>query len=289
MKQMTDEWYEWTQTNLKRGCRREEIQQRLRQNGFSDQHILLAMMCQSRQQWKSMMAQQAVSPKSDVVTGVQPNVDYKKVAKPALLQNPDVRKVEVDGLQLFVLENFMTGAECERIIEVINNNLRPSTLTSGKDYSGFRTSSTCDLARQQDDTDFVTQIDARISKTLGISHEWSEAIQAQKYEVGQEFKAHTDYFEPGTNEFAKHAQDRGQRTWTFMVYLNETPSGGATYFTEVDKIFYPKTGCAVIWNSLNKDGSPNYLSKHHGMPVKEGQKIIITKWFRDKGTGNMML
>lgn len=27
---------------------------------------------------------------------------------------------------------------------------------------------------------------------------------------------------------------------------------------------------------------------HHGMLVEEGKKVIITKWFREKGYGNML-
>jgi prolyl 4-hydroxylase len=105
--------------------------------------------------------------------------------------------------------------------------------------------------------------------------------------VGQEFKAHTDYFEPNTDEYVKFAGDRGNRTWTFMIYLNETKKGGGTNFVKLDKIFYPKKGAAVVWNNLCKDGIPNPNSMHAGMPVEKGEKVVITKWFREKGTGPM--
>ena len=45
-------------------------------------------------------------------------------------------------------------------------------------------------------------------------------MQGQRYEVGQEFKAHTDYFEPSGADFAKFCAVAGQRTWTVMIYLN---------------------------------------------------------------------
>jgi prolyl 4-hydroxylase len=37
----------------------------------------------------------------------------------------------------------------------------------------------------------------------------------------------------------------------------------------------------LIWNNLLPDGSPNYDTLHEGMRVTEGQKYIITKWFRE--------
>ena len=39
---------------------------------------------------------------------------------------------------------------------------------------------------------------------------------------------------------------------------------------------------------LQPDGTPNRASLHRGMPVVRGHKIIITKWFRERGTGPML-
>lgn len=289
MKQINDEWFEWTQTNLKRGCRKADIQHELRRQGFSDAQILLAMSCQNKAQWQAVSQQKPKKQiESSIPAGAQRNRDYKALSKPKLVKNPKAKKVDVEGAQVYLLDDFMSEAECEQIIQVINEHLRPSTLTFQEHYEGFRTSSTCDLVYQKKSYDIVAEIDQRLADTLGISLSWSEAIQAQKYEVGQEFKPHMDYFFPGTYDFAKHAEQKGQRTWTFMVYLNDTPAGGATHFTKLDKTFYPQRGRAVIWNNLNRDGSPNPLTQHHGMPVEEGEKIIITKWFRDKGEGKML-
>jgi prolyl 4-hydroxylase len=72
-----------------------------------------------------------------------------------------------------------------------------------------------------------------------------------------------------------------------MIYLNTTEAGGGTHFTAIDTILYPQAGRAVIWNNLYADGSPNPDTIHHGMPVERGTKVIITKWFRDKGVGSM--
>jgi prolyl 4-hydroxylase len=80
---------------------------------------------------------------------------------------------------------------------------------------------------------------------------------------------------------------RGQRTWTFMVYLNEGMKGGGTKFFAIHRVFTPKKGTAVVWNNLYPDGSPNHDTLHSGLPVEAGHKIVITKWFRERGTGPM--
>ena len=44
----------------------------------------------------------------------------------------------------------------------------------------------------------------------------------------------------------------------------------------------PKKGMAVVWNNLLENGDLNYHTMHCGKPVLEGEKYIITKWFRDR-------
>ena len=65
-----------------------------------------------------------------------------------------------------------------------------------------------------------------------------------------------------------------------MIYLNDVSKGGETEFTKIDKKFKPLRGNAIIWNNLNEDGSTNENTMHQAHPVIEGEKVIITKWFR---------
>jgi prolyl 4-hydroxylase len=292
---MNQEWLDWTRQNLDRGCDPNEIRSILKKNGFSSSDIEKAMaqpklgfIARVKQGFQKKLADAKAEVdrrQSDDATSriAQPDLDYARMAQPNLLSNPALKPMADERIQLYVLDNFFSKKECNEVIAEINRNLRPSTITSGKDYSGFRTSSTCDLGHST--SKLAAKVDKKIARALGIRLEWSEVIQGQKYEVGQEFKAHTDYFEPNSDEFKNFAADLGQRTWTFMVYLNDTPQGGETYFTALDLKFTPKAGQAVIWNNLYENGEPNPDTIHHGMPVKEGNKIIITKWFRDKGKG----
>ncbi len=66
----------------------------------------------------------------------------------------------------------------------------------------------------------------------------AEPTQAQRDDVEDEFKAHTDYFEPYELERFS-TPTLGQRSWTFMIYLNEPESGGATSGLSSGKVVAP--------------------------------------------------
>lgn len=194
-------------------------------------------------------------------------------------------KVNNEKLDIYKIENFLNNEECIKLIEIINSsNLVNSQIININNtgiVSSSRTSKTC-MFESTEFTDFIYNIDSRICKTIGINNKFTEPIQAQKYEIGQEFKLHTDYFDKNT--LLNNDNIKSQRTWTFMIYLNDMPdesSGGHTSFPYAYLSFQPKKGMALIWNNLNK-GNVNIFSHHQGMPILKGEKYIITKWFRDK-------
>lgn len=191
---------------------------------------------------------------------------------------PNANVLDTDKLEMYTLEHFLNPEECQKLIQLIRSKLRPSGLSSYEEDNTFRTSQTCILAAINDP--FVKEIDHRICQTMGIDSSYSESIQGQHYEIGQEFKAHTDFFEP--HEIEEHGGKMGQRTYTFMIYLNDTPEGGETEFLNINTKFSPKAGTAIIWNSLDSHGVTNSHSLHHAHPVLQGNKTIITKWFRSK-------
>ncbi|MEP0391171.1 MAG: 2OG-Fe(II) oxygenase [Erythrobacter sp.] len=190
-----------------------------------------------------------------------------------------VQRVPHPKVELFQVKNFLTAEHCTQLIEMIDRNRRPSTIAdpNGDDY--FRTSETCDLARKDP---VVQKLDALLHDLNGINPALGEPVQGQRYDVGQEFKAHTDYFTPGTADFEKFCSDSGQRTWTFMIYLNEVEAGGATRFKVVGKTIQPEVGKLLCWNNKRPDGELNPNTLHHGMKVRKGMKYVITKWYRER-------
>jgi len=269
-------WRTWLQENLQRGCDPQQLLDTLLENGFPEASII------------QMLADISADMQSSTPLRPVALCDHAAVAEPPLLRRknvPQLQRIATDALQLYVFDAFLSEKECDDLAAIANRHLRPSTVTIEGGDKYYRTSRTCDLSLLN--SPVVAAIDHKIAATLGIRPEYSEGIQAQRYDIGEQFKRHTDYFEPGTTEYAQFAAERGNRTWTFMVYLNADMQGGGTRFFAIDRTFQPKQGLALLWNNLTADGQPNHATLHSGEPVVAGHKLIITKWFREKGNGAM--
>ena len=59
----------------------------------------------------------------------------------------------------------------------------------------------------------------------------------------------------------------GQRLTTVLVSLNEDYEGGETFFPGLDLKVGPKTGRAIVFHSLEKDGKIDHDSLHAGLPI----------------------
>jgi prolyl 4-hydroxylase len=196
-----------------------------------------------------------------------------------LSRTPGVQKVPSRALDLFIVKRFLDPDTCRELVERIDTRRRPSEIADDVGIANFRTSETCDLDWRDP---VVAQVDRKIADLLGLDLSASEPLQGQRYAPGQEFKPHTDTFEPGGYDYYVHTADTGQRTWTAMVYLNEPEDGGATRFKTIGKTIQPALGKLVAWNNLTADGTPNPATLHQGMKVRRGVKYIITKWFRER-------
>ena len=118
---------------------------------------------------------------------------------------PTAKTFNVDRVDLRVLPNFLTKQECNKVKARIKSRLRASEISTAQVDTAYRSSRTCDLGRLNDP--FIEAIDIKICTTMGIHRAYSEVLEGQYYEVGQEFKAHTDFFEP--NEFKQHCSEYG--------------------------------------------------------------------------------
>ena len=199
-----------------------------------------------------------------------------------LKSHSGVQRVPNRRLDLFILRKFLGPEECSSLCELIDANRRPSTLADDQGIDLFRTSETCDLDPRHP---LVADIRRRLSQLTGIAETCGEPLQGQRYAPGQEFKAHTDTFNPGGADYFLNCAEAGQRSWTAMLYLNEPEDGGATRFKSIAKTIQPETGKLILWNNLLPDGSPNDATLHQGMKVRRGTKYVLTQWYRQHPFG----
>ena len=188
-----------------------------------------------------------------------------------------VQRVPTRQLELFIVRGFLDPDTCAALIDRIDERRRPSEIADDIGIANYRTSETCDLDWRDP---LVVNVDSKIADLLGLSPRAGEPLQGQRYAPGQEFKPHTDTFEPGGADYYIHTAERGQRSWTAMIYLNEPDEGGATRFKTIGKTVQPEAGKLLAWNNLLPDGRPNPATLHQGMKVRRGSKYILTKWFR---------
>lgn len=200
----------------------------------------------------------------------------------ALMAQAALRRVPSPKAELYLMPQFLPPGLCAELMALIERDRRPSTIADPNGDHYFRTSETCDLDAALAP---VQDLERRLLALHGIDPAHGEPIQGQRYEVGQEFKSHTDYFEPGGADFDRFCSVAGNRTWTFMIYLNDVEAGGGTRFKVIDKIFRPETGKLLCWNNRRPDGSLNPATLHHGMKVRRGVKYVITKWYRERPWG----
>jgi prolyl 4-hydroxylase len=258
-----DQWKIWIWTNVGRGCDRDGIFKVLLDNGFEYGDIASEL-------------------------GYEPSVDINEIPNPfdEALEDfyPNAERFGSERLELHRVPGFLNAGECEHLIEVMGTALRPSTIvdSDGSD-PGFRTGRSCDLGLLNDPQ--TAEIDIRICRYLGISPSYSESLQGQYYLPGEVFKAHTDWFNEGSEGLNYGGSTTNQRTWTFMIYLNDVEEGGETDFVNVGHAVRPRCGDAVFWNNLYPNGAVNPDVLHCSREFRSGFKAVVTKWFRSHGMG----
>lgn len=192
--------------------------------------------------------------------------------------HPYVQAIETEQAELYCYQEFLAEDDCALLMQRIDEGAEPSTTYRSAGYNqDFRTSYSCHLNRYDAD---VERVELRICQLLGIHPRFGETVQGQRYQVGQQFKPHNDFFHTSQYYWEYEKANGGQRSWTAMVFLNEPEAGGETEFPKLGLKVLPRTGMLLAWNNLGPDGAPNFLTLHSGNPVVAGTKYVITKWFR---------
>lgn len=210
-------------------------------------------------------------------------VDYKVAigawVSARLARNALAFKIPSNDLDIFIVRDVLDEATCGKLIRLIDQDRIPSGLLSPTGDPEFRTSESCNLNPRNP---VVEDVEARIHGVIGIDPMQGETIQGQRYAVGQQFKAHHDFFYREADYWPEMARTGGQRTWTAMIFLNEPEGGGQTFFEKAGVKVTPRRGNMLTWNNLDALGDPNPFSMHQGLPVTAGVKYIITKWHRER-------
>lgn len=189
---------------------------------------------------------------------------------------PDGFSVTVAGdTGVAVVDNFCTAEEAEYLISSALGKLKDShiTINNKQIKDDYRTSQTAMVFDPSNKDPAVLPLLYRAGMLLGLPFSNVEAVYVTRYQEGEYYKAHEDYYE-GFD---------GDRLYTILIYLNdlEPDQGGGTTFEKLNIGATPKLGRAVIWANTNPDGSHHPESRHEALPVTNGGvKWTIQLWYR---------
>lgn len=181
--------------------------------------------------------------------------------------------------RICVLNQFLTEVECEHLIKISTDSLAPSTSVDNDtgEVKLIESRSSWNTYFYTGHDEVISGIEHRIYLLTGIPVENGEGIQILRYEVGQQYKSHYDYFNENATAHTAHG---GQRIATVLMYLGEPVSGGETEFPLAGVKVKPIRGNALLfWNTF-PEGQVDPTTLHSSLPVTEGVKWTATKWLR---------
>ena len=147
---------------------------------------------------------------------------------------------ETPNIRIF--RNIINDREITHIVNKFQHKLKPSTVTGSNhkdERSKVRTSSTAFLPAGKEDA-VIDAVEKRLVLLTGIPIKNWETLQLLRYEPGQLYRPHHDYFSPSSPV-------KFNRTMTVLIYLNDIKPEhkGGTQFPKLDLVVQPEKGAGV--------------------------------------------
>src|SRR5262249_23632892 len=107
----------------------------------------------------------------------------------------------------------------------------------------------------------ISRIETRLRSSLGAQPSHFEPWQATRYRRGERFEYHLDcgFWE---------RSNAGERTMSYLLYLDTPASGGGTHFRALNRTVKARAGRLLAWNNLLAKGGCNGAMIHSGLEVK---------------------
>jgi len=203
----------------------------------------------------------------------------------------------------YVYRNFLTREEAEATIAAARPTMRRSEVVNEADgtskTSDERTSSGGWVSG--DENEVMANVERRIAAWTMLPRNRGETTQVTRYEAGQQYAAHDDYFHDEVN-----VKNGGQRAATVLMYLSDVEEGGETVFPRGTPLggaapeksgvtegnaceralrgdpnvlaVKPRRGDALLFFNVHLNGEVDERAQHAGCPVVRGTKWTATRW-----------
>jgi prolyl 4-hydroxylase len=261
-------WQEWVKENLDRKC---------------DPRGIVDLMVKSGSYNRKLANAAVRDAMGNGESASMPDINTSK----NIIHTPD-RKVNVlltmAAPRIVVLGNVISEEECAQLTMYCDQRMERSPVVSditGKmEQHAGRTSSGSML--QRGETELVKRIEARLAFLANWPVERGEGMQVLRYEKGNEYRPHFDWFDSTLPGPSKHLERGGQRLGTFVIYLSDVEEGGGTSFPSIGLEVQPQKGGAVFFMNTDSFLTPDQLTLHAGQPVVKGVKHVANKWLRER-------
>lgn len=259
------EWLQWVNTNLERGVCAEHIAVELNKHGWTTAaHAVVNLGLSNTPQL----------PRPTINTSTnQIGLTDREVHLALNLKSP----------QIVVIDDFLSDEECGLLIDDSQDKFYPSeVLNHGTGMSEVSTLRTSHNASYRGiETTITNVIENRVEELLSWPKSSSEGLLVLRYENGQEYVPHHDYFDPQNPSYNDIISNGGQRVGTFLIFLSDVEAGGTTNFPTIGLEVHPKKGRAIYFSNQTPNGICDDKTLHAGTPVITGVKYLATFWLRE--------
>jgi hypothetical protein len=209
----------------------------------------------------------------------------RRAIDPAAWAKPGTHEALCRSPQILRYDAFIPGAVCNWIVARAAGRGAPARVydPQGPGYriEDARNNSAIEFALADMDV-ALAMLRFRIAAAVGVPMGALETSQVLHYETGQRFEPHYDFLDPNLPGHVKDLREQGQRTVTFLVYLNDGFEGGETDFPHLAQRHKPPAGGALCFHNIAPSGAPDRRTLHAGLAPTKGEKWLFSQWIRQR-------
>eukprot|EP01012_Entosiphon_sulcatum_P002527 TRINITY_DN10541_c0_g2_i2.p1 TRINITY_DN10541_c0_g2~~TRINITY_DN10541_c0_g2_i2.p1 ORF type:complete len:320 (+),score=47.56 TRINITY_DN10541_c0_g2_i2:22-960(+) len=214
--------------------------------------------------------------------------------KPFVLEQADkkqsyrVELIHESVPRCWYLHSFLSDREARRIVEMAQSRIARSGVVAGdgkSTTSDIRTSMGMFLQDRELAEDPVTlAVRSRIGTVVNVSTANMEHVQVLRYQPGQQYVPHPDYF---PRNYGREMARGGQRFATCLMWLNDVAEGGETEFPYAKPkalSLKPKRLDGICWRNTFVDSNMEDSGAiHAGRPPRgSAEKWVAVVWIRER-------
>lgn len=201
-------------------------------------------------------------------------MNLTKTGEPA---DPPVSRQASDRPEIAWFDGLFTADECDYLVSTAQPLLKPSVVVdpvSGEHLPHPVRTSDGAAFPWASERPAVHALNRRLAAASGTDERCGEPLQILRYRPGQQYRSHHDA-----------VADDNQRIITMLVYLNADYTGGETAFFAPGLKLRGNVGDALLFRNADSAGRPDPAALHAGLPVTAGEKLIASRWIRERAFG----